>query len=694
MRRAVVTVVVLFAAAECLAYTWTQLGPPDSTFLDCYFHPLESHLTILCTTSGLLVGADPQWDYCSHMGLPVRGVTSLDSTSVLLCAGDGGVSDGVYRFDLVSHHFDSACPCMKPHFVTYVRTDNRLYAGCQTGLLVSVNAVDWEGIGYFDQKDCIGLQGFQGHLVASADDTVFLADESGTPQIGSRVDAGLIEHGPIDEASGIAASRRNRDVLWTHNDSGGANAIYAFSAEGAHLGVYRLGGVVNRDWEDMAIGYDHTTDAHYIYVGDVGDNGNVHQYKFIHKVIEPCVSSSQPAVDTTLTGVETITFTYPGGIRYNAETVMIDPLTNDLYVVTKLGGGSPDIVFRAPYPQSTSQPIVLEEVGTLCIPTASVTVGGDISPSGSEIITKTYSKAYHWRRQSGESIWATLQNQGVEVPYVQEPQGEAICWKSNAMGYYTVSEEAAGVPAHLYFYPRETWHPAHSAPDSLCDIAFDPDGVLYGVRSGTSCTSGLWSSTDHGETWTAEFYSECMTSVALDSNAVVFVGWGDAEWDTSGVAIWSPTIGNLTPVSAGMPGLTVHRLVESPLLGSPSVTCCTDSGAASVTGYFGPAMLRIRVVGSASARLWWYPVPAATHYDVYRSTAPYAFNHGTPWSTVLAPVTHVDFTEGIGDTAVDYFFTARVRNATQVSEGSNVVGEVDFELGRYRVARITGASDR
>jgi len=90
----------------------------------------------------------------------------------------------------------------------------------------------------------------------------FSADD---PNFGDRQDLGLIEYDPIDEASGIAASRKNEDVLWTHNDSGDTNRIFAFDTQGRHLGFYIIKGAGNRDWEDMAVGPGPVDGQQYIY---------------------------------------------------------------------------------------------------------------------------------------------------------------------------------------------------------------------------------------------------------------------------------------------------------------------------------------------------------------------------------------------------------------------------------------------
>jgi hypothetical protein len=262
----------------------------------------------------------------------------------------------------------------------------------------------------------------------------------------NRVDRGLIEYDRINEASGIAASRKNAEVLWTHNDSGDENHLYALNTQGKHLGVYVVAGAAARDWEDMAIGPGPVEGQHYIYIGDIGDNGAEFNLKYVYRIPEPGVDAKQTPVTKTLSGAETITLQYPDGNR-DAETLMIDPLTKDLYIVSK--GDSSSRVYRAPYPQLTTQTITMEQVTTLPL---GLVVSGDISPSGEEILIKTYFAIYYWRRAPSQNLWQAFDKAPVMVPYIMEPQGEAVCWKADGKGYYTISEEFGGIPAHLYFY--------------------------------------------------------------------------------------------------------------------------------------------------------------------------------------------------------------------------------------------------
>ena len=173
------------------------------------------------------------------------------------------------------------------------------------------------------------------------------------------------------------------------------------------------------------------------------------------------VDADQAPVDTTLTGVATITIRYPAGPS-DAETLLVDPLTRDLYVITKR---STDVrVYRAAYPPSTTDVIVMEQTGTLSlarVPGALAggqgAVGGDIAPSGLEVLLKTYTAVYYWRRASGDE--ALFANPPSTLPYLPEPQGEAIAWAADGSGYFTLSEEPRSIPAMLYFYPRHMEEP-------------------------------------------------------------------------------------------------------------------------------------------------------------------------------------------------------------------------------------------
>src|SRR5262245_52674772 len=96
-----------------------------------------------------------------------------------------------------------------------------------------------------------------------------------------------LENQDIKESSGIAASRRNADIFWTHNDSGDGPFIYAFDRQGKHRGVWRVAGAKAIDWEDMAVGPGPRRGQSYLYLGDIGDNSRKRDQITVYRVAEP-----------------------------------------------------------------------------------------------------------------------------------------------------------------------------------------------------------------------------------------------------------------------------------------------------------------------------------------------------------------------------------------------------------------------
>jgi len=344
------------------------------------------------------------------------------------------------------------------------------------------------------------------------------------PNFGERQDLGLIAYDPINEASGIAMSRKNPNVLWTHNDSGDQARLFAFNLQGSHLGVYNIDGIVNRDWEDIAVGPGPDDNETYIYIGDIGDNSAQHDLKFIYRIPEPMVDSNQAPLDTAISLAETITFQYPDGNR-DAETLMVDPLTKDIYIISKRE--SQVRVYLAAYPQSTTQTITLEQVATLNL---TLTVGGDISPSGLEILIKTYTTMNYWCRTPEQTLSQAFENEPVTVPYISELQGEAVGWTSDQMGYYTISEEPGGIPAHLYFYPRLITSVANNEENisslPLTQNYPNPFNPVTKIRFFLSNTSNV----------TLKIYDVLGHHIETLVDNRITAGQHEVEWNATGIA--------------------------------------------------------------------------------------------------------------------------------------------------------------
>jgi hypothetical protein len=258
----------------------------------------------------------------------------------------------------------------------------------------------------------------------------------------------------VKEISGVVESQRNPGVLWVHNDAGDGPFLYAISTAGTLLGIYEVAGATAQDWEDIALGPGPMAGVSYLYVGDIGDNGEVRENITIYRVPEPSVPVEMPMTSETLTGAERITLVYPDK-AHNSEAFMIDPLSGDLILVVKKSSGvSP--VFRAAAPLRTDEPMRLEPLLTLqfgseILPGNSSTTGGDISPRGDEIVIRTYNAAFLWRRPLGMPVSEALAQPPCPLPLEQERQGESLGFAQDGRGYYTISE---GSSQPIYYYAR------------------------------------------------------------------------------------------------------------------------------------------------------------------------------------------------------------------------------------------------
>ena len=254
---------------------------------------------------------------------------------------------------------------------------------------------------------------------------------------------GTVQSALIKEASGLAASRKNPGVLWIHND-GGSPCVYAITPEGKLLGVYNLAGARVRNWEDIAIGPGPEPNVDYLYVGDIGDNNAKRKDVTVYRIIEPNVNAGQASVNVTVNNVESIVLLYPDGPR-DAETLLLDPLTKDIYIISKEGTSN---VYRAAYPQTTTGKTTLEQVAKLHWGMATA---GDISPDGNEIIVRGYFSASLWLRPKEGPMWKAFENSECSIPIILEQQGESICFDANGAGYYTTSEDKH---QPIYYFAR------------------------------------------------------------------------------------------------------------------------------------------------------------------------------------------------------------------------------------------------
>jgi len=250
-----------------------------------------------------------------------------------------------------------------------------------------------------------------------------------------------VSPGMIDEASGIADSRNHPGHIWVQQDGGNPAEITLVGYDGVPVKKIFISGAGNRDWEDMAAGGGPVAGQDYLYIAETGDNNAVYTEYAIYRFPEP-----GPATDT-VTGTEKIRFVYPDG-PHDAEAMFTDPDTHDIYLISKRETLSR--VYRLAFPQVTGTLHTAEYMGEMTISGAS---GAAMSANGHEILVKTYTHIYYWKRHTGESIIQALQRMPLTLGYVLEPQGEALGFRQDNSGFYTLSERpffAQSVNLNLY----------------------------------------------------------------------------------------------------------------------------------------------------------------------------------------------------------------------------------------------------
>lgn len=240
----------------------------------------------------------------------------------------------------------------------------------------------------------------------------------------------------IEETSGIADSKTIPGYLWAQEDSGKPSVLHLITHDGKVEKSLVIKGAYNRDWEEMALAQGD------IFIGDIGDNRQVFENYWFYQFPEPGLGTD------TVSTYKTIMFKYPDG-SHNAEAFLVDPDSRDIFIITK--GDDPARIYKLAYPYNDSSINTVKFIGAL--PYTGV-VGAAISPTGSEIIIKTYPELLYYSRKAGQSLEkCLLENPYKRLPYQMEPQGEAITFAQDGTGFFTLSEKGFSTGVNLYFYP-------------------------------------------------------------------------------------------------------------------------------------------------------------------------------------------------------------------------------------------------
>lgn len=249
------------------------------------------------------------------------------------------------------------------------------------------------------------------------------------------------------EPSGLAASVKNPEMLWTHNDSGNGAEVFLIDRKLNIRMVCVLRGVRNRDWEDIAVGPGPKAGKTYVYVGEIGDNMAQYPFKHIYRFEEPVFKNGETKI--LIKDVDVLTFSLPDG-KKDTESLMVHPVTGALYIVSKRE--EPVVVYTLKGGFVSGDTLTAEPVARL--PHTQI-VAADFSPDGKAILMKTYKEVLFWNADENKPVGETLKTAATKVNYTEEPQGESIAFARDGSGFFTISEQVKGAKSYLYFYPRK-----------------------------------------------------------------------------------------------------------------------------------------------------------------------------------------------------------------------------------------------
>jgi hypothetical protein len=249
--------------------------------------------------------------------------------------------------------------------------------------------------------------------------------------------------GQVDEVSGMVASKSFPGHLWLQQDGGNPAELILMDDKGAVKKRIPIKSAYNRDWEDMAFGKGPSADSNYIYIAETGDNSQVYPSYSIYRFTEPTLNTD------TIRNFDKINFKYPDG-SHDAEAIFTGK-NGDIFIITKRDSVSK--IYKLPFPHNTSTVTTVTAVGQL---TFSGVTGAASSPSGNEILIKTYSAIYYWKLSSNENPENALQRKPLQLGYEQEAQGEALCFLSDTGGFFTLSERPFfATSVALNYYKRK-----------------------------------------------------------------------------------------------------------------------------------------------------------------------------------------------------------------------------------------------
>lgn len=263
---------------------------------------------------------------------------------------------------------------------------------------------------------------------------------------------GQINYKKIPEASGIAVSKRQKQVFWLINDGGHSESVYAINQQGKSIGQFKLKGVENTDWEDIAsFEYEGTP---YLMIADIGDNKARRKHYTLYFVKEPKVKKLDSEKTLRLKAKWQLKFTYEDGAK-DSEAAAVDIANNRVLLLSKRD--KPPAFYELPLQtKPKKQTAIARKIGELQSLPTSLTdrlhakyikhgaspTAMDISADGLTGVILNYVKAYHFKSSSSSQFLFDAKPSVFNLPDLK--QAEAVCF--DAKGNMIITSEKLPAP--------------------------------------------------------------------------------------------------------------------------------------------------------------------------------------------------------------------------------------------------------
>lgn len=230
----------------------------------------------------------------------------------------------------------------------------------------------------------------------------------------------------LKEVSGITYSTED-SLLWTLEDSGNANVLYALNSEGLIAKEVTVKNVENIDWEDLAKDKEGN-----LYIGDFGNNENERQDLCIYKMDKKSLDNENafPAYK--------ISFSYPEQknfppkkkeLLYDVESFF--ELNGNFYLFTKnrsKGFDGTVFIYKVPNRAGFHKAELIGDFKTCDDYDNCAITSAAISPDQSKVVLLSHSKIWLFKNFSSDNFLSGIRT---ETELQHNSQKEAICFKDN-----------------------------------------------------------------------------------------------------------------------------------------------------------------------------------------------------------------------------------------------------------------------